>query len=319
MNTSFTTNNPMAREMTTPQTLSFMTLPPEIRIQIYKLVFDGIDTLATLEFLARGGHLPITTLVHGYGRACWHMRKVCSGGPPECAGDKSDGAKHASEVMLSLLMTSTQIQNEALPLALPDVELCVNNVRGNKGWIAVSGCPTHSIGVRVSHPFKDTADCSCPSWSTTVPPWKGKLLLKSLNSLTLGLTLFGSSKVTVTIWFSGQRSVKVSLSHAPRSRKEKYTEIKDMDDRAIAKLKANTLRRVESLQFANIELIDGVMDDMCNVGWHASREFDWEDCSSETTWYIASLQICVWQNTDELEALDNLFVISQVRSKTDTI
>jgi hypothetical protein len=64
-----------------------------------------------------------------------------------------------------------------------------------------------------------------------------------------------------------------------------------MDDRAIAKLKANTLRRVESLPFANIELIDGVMDDMCNAGWHASREIDWEDCSSETTWYIASLQI----------------------------
>jgi hypothetical protein len=39
-----------------------------------------------------------------------------------------------------------------------------------------------------------------------------------------------------------------------------------MNNRAIAILKANTLRRVKLFQFANRELIDSVMDDLNNVG-----------------------------------------------------
>jgi hypothetical protein len=288
MNTSPRTNNAMAHEMITPPTLSLMTLPPEIRIQIYKFTFDGIDTLATLKFLVRGSHLPITTLVHGH--TSWHMIEICSGVPPDCPGDKSEGAKHPSEVMLSLLMTSTRIQNEALPLALPDMKLCVEGVRGCRGWHAVIEAPTRLTHFKGKRPFSilNTPDCSCFPWAATLPPWKGKLLLKSLNTLTLSVNLFQSLKVTVTICFSGQISVDVSFPHSHESRMDKYTEIKYMNDRAIAKLKANTLRRVKFSQFANTELIDGVMDDLCNVGWHASREIDSDEYTSEITWYITA-------------------------------
>jgi hypothetical protein len=68
----------------------------------------------------------------------------------------------------------------------------------------------------------------------------------------------------------------------------KSAEIECMNDRAIATLKVNTLRRVKFFKFANRELIDGVMDDLSNVGWHVSLEIDWSDRLSEITWYITA-------------------------------
>jgi hypothetical protein len=167
-----------SHEMITPPLLSFMDLPLEIRTQIYKLLFDGINTVSTLKFFVRGSHLPITAFVHGH--STWRMDEICSGVPPDCTGDKSDGAKHPSEMMLSLLMTPIRIQNGALHFALPDMELRVNGVRGSRGWSAViqdSDRPTPFIGTRLFVPARETADCPCFPWSATLPPWKGNLLL----------------------------------------------------------------------------------------------------------------------------------------------
>jgi hypothetical protein len=276
--------NVTSHQMTTSPPLSFMDLPLEIRTQIYKLLFGGIDTVSTLKFLIRGSHLPITAFVHGH--STWRIDEICSGVPPDCTGDKSDGAKHPSEVMLSLLMTSTRIQNEALPFALPDMKLCVDGVRGSRGWSAViqdSNSPTPIIGARLFVPARETADCSCFPWSATLPPWKGNLLLKSLKTLTLSVDFLESLRITITICFSGQGSVDVSFPYPYRFRMGKSAEIECMNDRAIATLKVNTLRRVKFFKFANRELIDGVMDDLSNVGWHVSLEIDWSDRLSEIT------------------------------------
>jgi hypothetical protein len=147
--------------------------------------------------------------------------------------------------MLSLLMTSTQMQNEALPLALPDMKLCVNVLRGCTRWSASvqdSSHPTPFIGIRLFPPSETTADCSCLPWSATLRPWKGELLLKSLNTLTLSADLFESLKIAVTICFSGQGCIDVSFPHPHRFQKAKSTQIKYMNDRAIARLKANISR-----------------------------------------------------------------------------
>jgi hypothetical protein len=191
--------------------------------------------------------------------------------------------------MLSLLMTSTRIQNEALHLALIDMKLCVNGVRGSRGWSAViqnSDRPTPFVDTRFFVPARETADCSCFPWSATLPPWKGNLLLKSLKTLTLSVDFLESLRITIAICFSGQESVDVSFPCPYRFREGKSTKTERKNDCAIAKLKANTLSRVKFFQFANRELIDGVMDDLSNVGWHTSLEIDLSDRSSEITRYI---------------------------------
>jgi hypothetical protein len=176
------------------------------------------------------------------------------------------------------------------------MKLCVNVLRGCTRWSAFvqdSSHPTPFIGIRLFPPSGTTADCSCLPWSATLRPWKGELLLKSLNTLTLSADLFESLKIAVTICFSGQGSIDVSFPHPYRSQKAKFTQIKYMNDRAIARLKANISRRVKFLQFANRELIEGIVDDLSNVGWHASRDIDWEHCSSELTWYITVPRMCM--------------------------
>jgi hypothetical protein len=172
-------DNVTSHQMTTSPPLSFMDLPLEIRTQIYKLLFGGIDTVSTLKFLIRGSHLPITAFVHGH--STWRIDEICSGVPPDCTGDKSDGAKHPSEVMLSLLMTSTRIQNEALPFALPDMKLCVDGVRGSRGWSAViqdSNSRTPIIGARLFVPARETADCSCFPLVCNAAPLERKLVVE---------------------------------------------------------------------------------------------------------------------------------------------
>jgi hypothetical protein len=226
--------------------------------------------------------------------------------------------------MLSLLMTSTRIQNEALHLALTDMKLCVNGVRGSRGWSAViqdSDRPTPFIDTRLFVPARETADCSCFPWSATLPPWKGNLLLKSLKTLTLSADFLESLRITITICFNGQESVDVSFPCPYRFREEKYTETERKNDRAIAKLKADTLSRVKFFQFANRELIDGVMDDLSNVGWHTSLEIDWSDRSSDNAVYNRTSHVCegldeIWQcrrGSEALRRLDHVFCVQHPR------
>lgn len=97
--------------MTTPP--YFMTLPPEIRIMIYEFVL--------------GDHEPIEVLprlVDECYRDCNDFSK-CS------AGDST------AEAVLSLLKTSSQIQNEALPFLLRGLEFHLRGAHDCTIWTPV--------------------------------------------------------------------------------------------------------------------------------------------------------------------------------------
>jgi len=115
-------------------------------------------------------------------------------------------------------------------------------------------------------------------WSTKMPIWKEDLLLKCFHTITLSVDLRGYHIFSVTICFRGQNSIDVCL--LPQARVlnneracEKYIELKDLNERAVAKLKAKTLRRVRTFQSVEKKLVEEIASDLSRVGWHSFPHF----------------------------------------------
>lgn len=126
-------------------------------------------------------------------------------------------------------------------------------------------------------------------WATEMPIWKEDLLLKCFHTITLSVDLSGCYIFSVTICFRGQNSVDVCLLPQARVSKsesayEKYIELKDLNERATAKFKAKTLRRVRTFQSVEKKLVEDITNDLRRVGWHNYPQIRKSNNSYEIDW-----------------------------------
>jgi hypothetical protein len=161
--------------------------------------------------------------------------------------------------MLSLLMTSLEIQDEVLPLCSPGVKLYVEVHKRDRRWEAafVQDSADASSQFRIPRLLAPRDYCQnddrlCFLWSKSTPAWKGNLLLKCLNSLTWSVAVTDDLTVSVTIRFTG-RSVDVSL--LPRETKND----------GYPKLKSKILRKLQTTQRVDRRLFHGIALALCKL------------------------------------------------------
>lgn len=254
-------SNAEAHDMSKSPT-SLMMLPPEIRIMIYKAFLDDTDAFGTLRCLFSGN------------------------------------TKHPAKEILSLLMTSPRVRKEVLPLSLPEVRLCVGGQRSHKNWdagyiqdSANNHLPVDIIWAPVP-PYREYFEFRpCFLQSRKMTAWNGNLLLKSFNILTMTILLYGPFTLSVAVCFDGQRGVEVSLLSNLISERLScnYIAVKDLNDAAIVKLKAKTLRRLRTFKSFKVKLIEGIASDLRRVGWHTYPKVRETNNSYELdrTWHIS--------------------------------
>jgi len=248
---------------------SFMILPPEIRIMVYKALLDSADAFGALNCLF-------------FGRT-----------------------KHPANEIFTLFTTLPQAEKEVLPLSLPELRLCVDSRRCHRGWEAAIIKDSTNSPI----PLEYSSDLSPRYYdihevhpyllrSAKLLAWYGHVLLKCFDILTLSVDLAGPFTLSVAICFDGQRGVEVCLFPTPgRSRKArdkaKYIELKDLNERAMAKLKAKTLRRLATFRSVETKLVEDIAADLSRVRWHPypylrphARKH--KDSSAPQTWHITT-------------------------------
>lgn len=254
-------NNAEAHEMPTSPP-SFMMLPPEIRIMVYKALFDDIDAFGTLRCLFSGS------------------------------------TKHPAKEILSLLMTAPWSRKEVLPLSLPEVSLCVGGQRSHKNWdagyiqdSANNHLPVDILWGEVARGRSPFSSRPCFLQAREMTAWDGDLVLNSFNILTLTIPLDGPFTLSVAICFNGQRGVEVSLLSTLMSELPSCNHIamKELNDAAIAKLKAKTLRRLKTFDSFNVKLVEDIASDLRRVGWHSYPQVrrTKNSCELDKTWHIS--------------------------------
>lgn len=256
-----------------------MRLPAELRVLIYRAVSNDCDPFYMMRYL-----------LHGDSHRYW----TSSVDP---AWESLHDTKSSAKAMLPLLMTSRQIQAEALPV-LSGLKLCVTVRRGRSSWrAAVVRDTTEHVT-----PFNTTFNRSPAfyEWPSNTPSCEQEVLLKCFSSLTLSVSLRDYVMLAINISFGDQISVDVCLHPHPSSgeeiykcRADEYVENDELNEIALAKLKAKTLRRVKASKCLCQELVQDTVGDLSSVGWHAfprKRESAaiFESSSEyETVWHIS--------------------------------
>ena len=123
-------------------------------------------------------------------------------------------------------------------------------------------------------------------------------MLKCFDILTLSVDLAAPFTLSVAICFDVQRGVEVCLFPTPnRSRKARdkvrYIELKDLNERAMVKLKAKTLRRLGTFRSVETKLVEDIAADLSRVRWHPypclrPRARRNKDPSAPQTWHIST-------------------------------
>ena len=264
---------------------------------ISKALLKGTDHFVTLKYLADENMVAANLLSRKRQAPYVCCRSV---GPFSRTSRCCGSTKPPFKDLLPLLMTSSKIQNEMLPL-LPGPRLCVEVQRGHDTKAAVirdSACNQTPSGIPRLLDDLDRNHHLWFIWSTKMPVWKEDVLLKCFHTITLSVDLSvdlsGNYIFSVTICFRGQNSVDVCLLPQARvseteSAYEKCIELKDLNERAMAKFKAKTLRRVRTFQSVEKKLVEDIANDLRRVGRHSYPQIRRSNDSYEIDcmWHIS--------------------------------
>lgn len=191
-------------------------------------------------------------------------------------------------------MTSRQIQAEALPV-LKGLKLCVTIRRMRSSWRAAVVKDTTEDLTPLNTAPNESPDFY--EWPSKTSSWEQELLMKCFSSLTLSVSLKGYVMLAINISFGDQTSVDVCLYQHPEldgiytRRGGELVEMHELNESAIAKLKAKTLRRVRASKCLCKELVQDIVSDLSSTGWHSfpRRKVAVSEGSSEheTVWHIS--------------------------------